>query len=59
MNAALRQLFRAPVYLYRWNFGWMLGHRFLLLIHIGRRIGLRRHTVLEAWNTAKKVLRRS
>ena len=25
----------------------MLGHRFLLLIHFGRRTGLRRHTVLE------------
>ena len=25
----------------------MLGHRFLLLIHVGRRTGLRRHTVLE------------
>jgi deazaflavin-dependent oxidoreductase (nitroreductase family) len=47
MNAALRQLSRAPVYLYRWNFGRMLGHRFLLLIHIGRRTGLCRHTVLE------------
>jgi deazaflavin-dependent oxidoreductase (nitroreductase family) len=35
------------VYLYRWKCGWLLGHRFLLLIHIGRRTGLRRYTVLE------------
>lgn len=47
LNATLRRLFRAPAYLYRWRCGWMLGHRFLLLIHIGRKSGLRRHTVLE------------
>ncbi|HKW92211.1 MAG TPA: nitroreductase family deazaflavin-dependent oxidoreductase [Methylomirabilota bacterium] len=40
-------LLRAPVYLYRWRLGWLLGHRCLLLTHIGRRSGLRRHTVLE------------
>ena len=54
MNAALRRLFRAPVYLYRWNFGWMLGHRFLMLIHIGRRTGLCRHTVLEVMEFRKE-----
>ena len=43
----LRRLFRAPVHLYRWRCGWLLGHRFLLLIHVGRRTGLRRRTVLE------------
>ena len=43
----LRRLLRAPVYLYRWRCGWLLGHRFLLLISIGRRTGRRRHTVLE------------
>lgn len=47
LNATLRHLFRAPVYLYRWHCGWLLGHRFLLLIHVGRRTGLRRQTVLE------------
>ncbi len=40
-------LFRAPVCLYHWRLGWLLGHRCLLLIHIGRRSGLRRRTVLE------------
>jgi deazaflavin-dependent oxidoreductase (nitroreductase family) len=43
----LRRLFRAPAHLYRWRCGWLLGHRFLLLIHVGRRTGLRRHTVLK------------
>jgi deazaflavin-dependent oxidoreductase (nitroreductase family) len=47
LSGALRCIFRAPVYLYHWKCGWLLGYRFLLLIHIGRRTGLRRHTVLE------------
>jgi len=47
LNAALRCLLRAPAHLYRWKCGWLLGHRFLLLIHTGRRTGLRRYTVLE------------
>jgi deazaflavin-dependent oxidoreductase (nitroreductase family) len=47
LNGALRRLFRAPVYLYHWKCGWLLGHRFLLLIQVGRRTGLRRYTVLE------------
>jgi len=43
----LGYVFRAPVYLYRWHLGSLLGHRFLLLSHTGRRTGLRRQTVLE------------
>jgi deazaflavin-dependent oxidoreductase (nitroreductase family) len=46
-SGPLRLLFRAPVYVYHWRCGWLLGHRFLLLIHVGRRTGLRRRTVLE------------
>jgi deazaflavin-dependent oxidoreductase (nitroreductase family) len=46
-KSALAYLLRAPVYLYRWHLGWLLGHRCLLLTHIGRRTGLPRHTVLE------------
>lgn len=46
-KSAMWYLFRAPVYLYRWHLGWMLGHRLLLLTHVGRRTGLRRQTVLE------------
>jgi hypothetical protein len=36
-----------PIYLYRLNLGLLLGHRFLLLVHRGRRSGLLRETVLE------------
>jgi deazaflavin-dependent oxidoreductase (nitroreductase family) len=46
-KGALNRLFGAPVHLYRWKYGWLLGRRFLLLNHTGRRTGLRRHTVLE------------
>ena len=42
-----RWLARLPVWLYRARLGWLLGHRFLLLTHRGRRSGLARETVLE------------
>lgn len=42
-----RFLFRLPVWLYRANLGWILGERFLLLNHIGRKTGLPRQAVLE------------
>ena len=40
-------LLRLPVWLYRLRLGLLLGHRFLLLTHIGRKSGLPRQTVLE------------
>jgi deazaflavin-dependent oxidoreductase (nitroreductase family) len=42
-----RRLYRAPVWLYRLGLGWLLGRRFLLLEHTGRRTGAPRETVLE------------
>jgi deazaflavin-dependent oxidoreductase (nitroreductase family) len=42
-----RCLFRLPVSLYRARLGWLLGERFLLLTHIGRKSGRPRETVLE------------
>jgi deazaflavin-dependent oxidoreductase (nitroreductase family) len=42
-----RKLLRTPALLYRWNLGWLLGRRFLLLTHVGRRSGRRHETVLE------------
>ena len=38
---------RAPIFFYRAGLGWMLGKRFLLLNHIGRKSGLPRQAVLE------------
>jgi deazaflavin-dependent oxidoreductase (nitroreductase family) len=43
----LRRILRLPVYLYHARLGALLGHRFLLLVHRGRRSGRRYETVLE------------
>lgn len=42
-----RWLARFPIALLRHRFGWVLGPRFLLLEHVGRRTGLARYAVLE------------
>lgn len=47
-TGASRLAFRLPIYLYRLDLGWVLGHRFLLLVHRGRKSGLLRETALEA-----------
>ena len=38
-------VFRLPVGLYRHGWGWLLGHVFLRLVHVGRRTGRRHSTV--------------
>jgi deazaflavin-dependent oxidoreductase (nitroreductase family) len=43
----LRALLGLPVHLYHARLGFLLGHRFLLLVHTGRKSGLHRETVLE------------
>lgn len=43
----LRAILHLPVHLYRARLGVLLGHRFLLLVHRGRRSGRRYETVLE------------
>jgi deazaflavin-dependent oxidoreductase (nitroreductase family) len=42
-----RLAFRFPIWLYRLHLGWVLGQRFVLLTHTGRKSGLPRQTVLE------------
>jgi deazaflavin-dependent oxidoreductase (nitroreductase family) len=42
-----RFLFRAPIYLDKAGLGWMLGHRIMLLRHVGRMSGIQRQAVLE------------
>lgn len=42
-----RLLLRLPIWLYRARLGWLLGRRFLLLYHTGRRSGQIHRTVLE------------
>jgi len=40
-------LLRAPIWLYRFHLGGLLGNRFLLLTHTGRKTGQTRQTVVE------------
>jgi deazaflavin-dependent oxidoreductase (nitroreductase family) len=42
-----RRLFRAPLLLHRVGLGGLLGNRFVRLVHVGRRTGRPRETVLE------------
>lgn len=42
-----RGLVRAPIHLYRWGLGGLLGQRFVLLTHLGRTTGQARQVVLE------------
>ncbi len=46
-RGVLRFLFRLPILLYRAHMGWLLGGRFLMLTHIGRRSGQLRQVMLE------------
>jgi len=46
-TGVLRSLLGLPVHLYHAHLGALLGHRFLLLVHTGRKTGLHRETVLE------------
>ncbi len=43
----LRLGFRLPVYLYRLGLGWLMGKRFVLINHVGRKTGLPRQAVVE------------
>jgi len=42
-----RLAFRLPIWLFHAHLGWIMGHRFLLLAHTGRKTGLLRQNVLE------------
>lgn len=43
----LRFSLRFPIWLYRLRLGWLLGDRFVMFRHIGRKSGLPRYTVVE------------
>lgn len=43
----LRWLLRLPLWIYRARLDWLLGERFLMVTHTGRKSGLRRYTVIE------------
>ena len=41
------RLLQSPARLYDWHMGWLLGHRFLRLTHVGRKSGRQYRTILE------------
>jgi deazaflavin-dependent oxidoreductase (nitroreductase family) len=49
-------LLSLPIYLYRAHLGFLFGHRFLVLVHEGRRSGRRHETPLEvvAYDQARR-----
>ncbi len=46
-SGALRFLLRLPILLYRWHLGWLLGSRFVMIDHVGRKSGKHYQTVVE------------
>lgn len=46
-NGLKLKLFRAPLYLYRFKLGFLMGERFILLEHWGRKSGNLNETVIE------------
>ena len=46
-NGLLRWFLRFPIVLYHLNLGWLLGGRFMLINHVGRKSGQLRQTVVE------------
>jgi deazaflavin-dependent oxidoreductase (nitroreductase family) len=46
-SGALRLAFRLPILLYRLHLGWLLGDRFLMMTHKGRKSGIWRKVVVE------------
>jgi deazaflavin-dependent oxidoreductase (nitroreductase family) len=41
------RLLKAPILLYRAKLGWLLGHRFMVVRHVGRRTGRRYESAVE------------
>ncbi len=39
-------IFKSPIFLYRLGLGWLLGHRFMMLMHVGRRSRKTYRTIL-------------
>jgi len=55
LSKALRFGLRLPIFLYRIKIGWLLGDRFLMLIHTGRKSGLPRDTIIEVVKHDRKT----
>lgn len=42
-----KRVLHAPRYLFRWKLGWLMGERFLMITHVGRRSAREYQTVVE------------
>ena len=51
----LRFGLRLPIWLYHLKLGWLLGNRFMMLTHIGRKSGKPRQTVIEVVKNDKQT----
>ena len=54
-SKALRFGLRLPIWLYRAHLGWLLGNRFLMVTHIGRKSGQPHQTVIEVVQYKKDI----
>ena len=43
----MRWFLRMPIWLYKMHLGWLMGNRFIMLHHIGRKSGKIRYAVIE------------
>ena len=46
-HGLMRLVLKLPIWLFRMHLGWLMGDRFLLLTHTGRKSGLPRQTIVE------------
>lgn len=49
-RGVLRWFLRMPIWLYRFHLGWLMGNRFIMLKHTGRKSSLARYAVIEVVN---------
>lgn len=55
VKGLLKSFFKAPVYLYRWGLGFLLGKRFIYFTHIGHKSGITRDSVIEVIHRDKEA----
>lgn len=55
VKGILKLFFKAPVYLYRWGLGFLLGKRFIYFTHIGHKSGKTRDSVIEVIHRDKEA----
>lgn len=54
-HGLMRLMMSSPIWLFRMHLGWLLGDRFMLLTHTGRKSGQPRQTILKCFSTIQPV----